>query len=86
MTYCFESIINMINFYDKEKENINNKQILLFIELRNRLRSFTGLENPDVILDGHRCSKSPVVICVYDKDKDPEYTTCIFCEKPYKRD
>ena len=31
------------------------------------------------------CEKSPLGLCVYDREKDPASDGCIFCKNPHER-
>ena len=87
MNHVYESILNMVNFYDNEISRIEAKQIFLLRELRVNLQKDTGLENPntDITYSGWDCPESIIGKCVYDEDEDPGHDCCIYCNEPSER-
>ena len=82
-----ESIINMIHFYDGEREKINSKQNFLFRELKSVLAQITNVNNPTFALDAFAwdCPTSPIQKCIYDDDNDPAWDNCLYCHEPSER-
>lgn len=87
MNRVYESILNMISFYDKEQSILLSKQQTLYEELMKRLKEDTGIDCPETFIRGEGCDcpTSPIKTCVYDGQKDPCCDDCIYCHQPFER-